>query len=44
MNKIRTQTARFFAIAIVVIFYGMSHLPQIPDTERAALASALRGQ
>ncbi len=39
MNKIRTQTARFTAIAVVIIFYGMSRLPQIPDTERAALAS-----
>lgn len=39
MNKIRTQSARFVAIVVVVVFFGMSRLPQIPPSERAALAS-----
>ncbi len=39
MKKVRHQTARFTAIAVILFLYGMSRLPELPATERAMLAA-----
>ena len=40
MNKLRPHTARLFAITVILILYGVSRLPELPDSERATLASS----
>jgi hypothetical protein len=39
MNIVRRQLARFVGLAIILVFYGMSRLPELPDSARAALAA-----
>ncbi len=39
MNKIRPHLARITAVIIILAFYGLSRLPQLPNSERAALAA-----
>jgi hypothetical protein len=39
MKKVRSQTARLTAIVVILFLYGMSRLPELPATERAALAA-----
>ena len=42
MNKIRAQTARLTAIAVILFLYGISWLPQLADAERAVLAAGFK--
>ncbi len=42
MSKIRPQTARFMAIAIIMLLYGLSQLPQLSASERAELAAGFK--
>jgi hypothetical protein len=42
MNKIRPQTARFLAIAVILFLYGLSRLPALPEAERARLAAGFK--
>ncbi len=39
MKKVHQQTARLTAIAVILFLYGMSRLPELPASERAALAA-----
>ena len=39
MTKLQQQSARFFAIGVIVLFYSMSQLPTLPQSERDALAA-----
>jgi len=39
MKQLRRQTARFSAVALILVFYSLSNLPVLPATERADLAS-----
>ncbi|HEX9923219.1 MAG TPA: CRTAC1 family protein [Anaerolineae bacterium] len=42
MNKVRPQTVRFLAVAVILFLYGMSRLPQLPEGERATLAAGFK--
>ncbi|MCQ3978417.1 MAG: RNA-binding protein [Anaerolineae bacterium] len=39
MNRLRPHTARFFAIAVILILYNLSRLPELVASERTSLAS-----
>ncbi len=39
MKQLRRQTARFSAVALILIFYNLSRLPVLPVADRAALAA-----